>query len=77
MNTIYSYINSFIESLFTPEAIVIYQNYINDISFILTILWVIIIAVLPVVLVWNIGSAIMYTLKPQKETRGSKKRRTN
>ena len=74
--TIYNIINNFICMLFPTEAITIYQTYINDLSFIITILFVIIVVIVPIVWVWNIGRAIFYISRPKRETRGSKKRRS-
>lgn len=74
MTTIYNLIYDFIDSLFPSEALTYYQTYINDISFILTIAWVVVLVVIPLLIVWNIGCTICYTIRPKKETRGRKKR---
>lgn len=71
---IYEYISNFIYSLLPAEAITTYQVYINDISFWLTMLFVVIMVAVPLIIVYNIITTICYTIKPKAETRGRKKR---
>ena len=74
---IYDYFKDFLLSLFGNDGVAIYETYINDISFILTMLFVVMVAVVPLIICINIGSNLFIMFRNRAETRGSKKRKWN